>query len=89
MFPKFRGNDKYAKFFKEKGINVDDFTVTLAHGKDSHHLKFIHGQGKWNETWKAWIDANPNATAKEIFQQAGKMMDEYGLSGIRIHPYKK
>ncbi|MGG4417141.1 DUF2380 domain-containing protein [Brevibacillus agri] len=89
IFPKFRGNDKYAKFFKEKGINVDDFTVTLAHGKDSHHLKFIHGQGKWNETWKAWIDANPNATAKEIFQQAGKMMDEYGLSGIRIHPYKK
>jgi intein/homing endonuclease len=89
IMPKFRGNDKYSSFFTKRGINVDNFTVTLSHGKDSHHLKFIHGQGKWNEKWKEWIDDHPNATVNEVYQKAGKMMYEYGLSGIRIHPYGK
>jgi hypothetical protein len=87
--PKFRGNKQYSEFFKTRGIDVDQYTVTLSHGKDSHHLKFIHGEGKYNDAWKTWIDGNPNATREEVFQQAGKMMDEYGLSGIRIHQYRK
>ena len=88
MIPKFRGKSApYADFIKARGINVDDFTVTLSHGKASHHLKFIHGQGKWNQKWMKWIDANPNATAKDIFQFTGKMMDDFGLSGLNIHPY--
>jgi hypothetical protein len=51
IMPKFRGNTKYSSYFSDRGINVDDFTVTLLHGKASHHLKFIHGQGKWNDTF--------------------------------------
>jgi hypothetical protein len=45
--------------------------------------------GRWNRRWAKWIDANPNATAKDVFQQLGKMMDEYGLAVYRVHPYKK
>jgi hypothetical protein len=90
IIPAFRGKSKaYADFIKARGIDVDQFTVTLAHGKASHHLKFVHGQGKWNQRWMDWIDANPDATAKDIFQFAGKMMDEFGLSGLKIHPYGK
>ena len=37
----------------------------------------------------SFIDNNPSATAKDVFQLAGKMMDDYGLSGLRIHPYGK
>lgn len=88
IIPAFRGNSKpYADFIKKRGIDVDQFTVTLAHGKASHHLKFIHSQGKWNQKWIDWIEANPDATAKDIYQFAGKIMDEFNLSGLRIHPY--
>jgi RHS repeat-associated protein len=90
IIPAFRGkSSSYAEFIRARGINVDQFTVTLNHGRASHHLKFIHGQGKWNQRWKDWIDANPDATAKDIYQFAGKMMDEFGLSGLEIHAYGK
>ncbi|CAM5223544.1 hypothetical protein UACE39S_01036 [Ureibacillus acetophenoni] len=90
IIPAFRGKSKnYADFIKNRGIDVDNFTVTIAHGKDSHHLKFLHGQGKWNQKWMDWIDSHPNATAKDIYQFAGKMMDEYGLTGLKIHHYRK
>ena len=36
-----------------------------------------------------FIDNNPNVTAKDIYQFAGKMMDYFGLSGLEIHPYRK
>ncbi len=50
-------------------------------------MNFIHGKGKWNQMWMDFIDNNPNATAEDIYRFAGKMMDDYGLSGLRIHPY--
>jgi hypothetical protein len=36
--------------------------------------------GRWNAEWQGFITQNPGATSNEVFQQAGKMMDEYGLS---------
>ena len=30
-----------------------------------------------------------NATAKDVFQFAGKTMDEYGVNKFKIHPYLK
>ena len=87
IFPKFRGNWYYSNFFESRGINVDDYTVTVGGGAGGQHMNSIHGRGQWNPIWKEWIDNNPNATAKDIFQFGGKMMDEYGLSGYPIHPY--
>ena len=60
---------------------------TVNAGKGGMHMNIIHGKGGWNQKWMDFIDNNPNATSKDIYQFAGKMMDDYGLSGYTIHPY--
>jgi hypothetical protein len=83
---------QYKEFFNKQGINIDDHTVSLG---ELSHLRGVHGNGlgnmpgKWNQQWGNWIEANPNATAANIYQQLGTMMDRYGLSGIPIHSYGK
>src|SRR5262249_16951251 len=79
-------------FTPEQAVNLDKFTVTLSQGE---HLNVVHGRGtpdipgRWNKIWDAWIKANPKATAKEIYQQLGKMMDEFQLNNLRIHEYRE
>ncbi|WP_230353967.1 RHS repeat-associated core domain-containing protein [Lelliottia sp. WAP21] len=83
---------QFKSFFKARGINIHEHTITIG---ETNHLKGLHGKGlgnmpgKWNKRWEDFIDKNPNATAKDIYQYAGKLMDEYGLSGLDIHPYRK
>ena len=90
IIPKFRGKSKrYADFISARGINVDDYTITVGAGKGGTHMNLLHGKGGWNQRWIEFIDNNPDATAKDIYQFAGKMMDDYGLNGYVIHPYKK
>ena len=89
IFNVFRGKSPksqvYRDFFKKHGIDLDAHTV---HIPENLH-KQVHQAGKnWTTKWKNWIDANPNATTKEVYQQAGKMMDDFGLSGYKIKPYK-
>ena len=86
QFGKSAKYKKYRDFFLKHGINVNDYSVDLTKSK---HVKDIHKAGQnWTTIWKRWIDANPNATTKEVFQQAGKMMDEYGISHLEIIPYR-
>ena len=88
IIPAFRGKSKpYADFISARGIDVDQYTITADAGKGGMHMNIIHGKGGWNQKWMDFIDNNPNATAKDIYQFAGKMMDDYGLSGYTIHPY--
>ncbi|MBQ5473157.1 MAG: DUF2380 domain-containing protein, partial [Lachnospiraceae bacterium] len=90
IIPKFRGKSKpYADFIAERGIDVDQYTITVSSGKEGMHMNSIHGKGDWNPLWMEWIDNHPDATAKDIFQFAGKMMDDFGLSGYEIHPFHK
>jgi RHS repeat-associated protein len=87
IFNAFRGTaaTKYRNFFKNLGIEVDKHTVKIP---ESLH-KFLHRAGNnWTTQWKNWIDANPNATAKDVFQQAGKMMDETGINKLPISTHK-
>lgn len=89
VFNKFRGNSpksqKYRDFFEKHGIKVDDFTVEMP---ETFHKGWIHKAGQnWTTKWKKWIDANPNASTKEVYQQAGRMMDEYGISDLPLVPY--
>lgn len=86
MFPQtFRS--KFAK----AGINIDDFSIAIS---GDIHLKGLHGKGlgqlkgRWNKQWKSFFDSNPNASAKDMYQQLGKMMDANQLSGDKIIPYK-
>jgi hypothetical protein len=89
VFNKFRGSSpasqRYRDFFKKHGIDVDKYTVEIP---EKMHTEFIHrGGNNWTTRWKQWIDANPNATTAEVYQFGGKLMDEYGLSGLRLVPY--
>ncbi|TVS20752.1 MAG: DUF2380 domain-containing protein [Planctomycetaceae bacterium] len=48
----------------------------------------MHKAGQnWTTTWKRWIDANPNATTQEVFHQAGRMMENFGINHLPIIPY--
>jgi hypothetical protein len=90
IFNKFRGesekSEKYRQFFKQHKINVDDFTVEIT---ESMHKGHIHAKGKnWTTEWKNWIDLNPQASTKEVYQKAGQMMDQYGISNVALVPYK-
>ncbi len=87
----------FRTWFANRGIDIDNYAVSL---ERVTHLTGIHGRGgfvgpgnvllpgKWNARWKAFIQQNPNATAKEIYQYAGQLMDEFGLNRLPIVPYK-
>ena len=78
-------SQKYRDFFKKHGIDVDEFAVEIP---ETFHKEKIHKAGNnWTTKWKKWIDANPNATTKEVYQQAGRMMDEYGIDHVPLVRY--
>jgi hypothetical protein len=90
IFNKFRGassaSQKYRNFFKKHGIEVDKHAVEMT---DTFHKAFIHrGGNNWTTRWKTWIDANEGATTMEVYQFAGRLMDEYGINHLPIVPYK-
>ena len=41
----------------------------------------------WNNDWKAFKAAHANATAQEIFEEAGRLMDKYKISDAKIERY--
>lgn len=71
--------------FAEAGINIDDFIMDLP---ADVHLGNLHGNagGPWNAAWAAFFQANPNADATAIFQQAGVMIFNFGIDGIALRP---
>lgn len=85
------------EWFKQRAIEVDDFTVPL---EQHTHLSGVHGRGgfvgpgnvylpgKWNQRWNEFFEANPNATMRETYQFGGKLMDEFGLNKLPIIPFK-
>jgi RHS repeat-associated protein len=83
---------QFEEFFSQRGIDIHAHTVTVG---ETMHLQGIHGSGlgdmpgRWNSQWLSFITQNPNATAQQVYQQAGRMMDQYGLSSLPIHPYRQ
>lgn len=89
IFNMFRGkspkSQKYRDFFKKHNIILDDHTVKLTKWK---HTQVHQAGNNWTTQWKRWIDANPNATTKQVYQQAGRMMDAHDIAHIPIVSYK-
>lgn len=90
IFNKFRGESiksaKYREFFNKHGIKVDDFCIELT---SRFHIDKIHKAGNnWTTRWKQYIDINPNASTKEVYQYAGQLMDQYGVRHIPLRSYK-
>ncbi|AQT60991.1 FG-GAP-like repeat-containing protein [Cellvibrio sp. PSBB023] len=83
---------QFRKFFQARGIDIEQHTITLG---EKTHLLGIHGRGLgkmpggWNDRWRSYIDANPNASTKDIYQQLGRMIDDFDLNKYQIHPYLK
>ncbi|MGL5720153.1 MAG: DUF2380 domain-containing protein, partial [Alphaproteobacteria bacterium] len=90
IFNKFRGtsqqSEKYRQFFKKHDIQVDSYTVEIPEGM--YRLEIHVAENNWTTKWKQWIDQNPNATTKEVYQFAGQMMDNYKLNNLPLVPYK-
>ncbi len=102
--PKLQNHHIFPQHWKDwfrapgRNIDIDKFTVELS---EKTHLSGVHGKGgfvavddielsgRWNARWEEFISKNPNATAKEVYQFAGGLMDEFGLSGLDIVAYPK
>ena len=82
---------QFKEFFGERGIDIDAHAISLG---EKSHLTGVHGKGLgnmpggWNKEWAGWISKNPNASAKDVYQQLGTMMDRYKINDLPIHPYK-
>jgi hypothetical protein len=80
IYPKFRGNEQYSSFFEELGIDVDRWTVAV---DEETHLKYIHHEAEWVDTWKGWIDEHRGeATAEEALAFGRHLLTYYGLEGL-------
>jgi len=42
----------------------------------------------WNAEWRHFRDTHDNATPKEIWQHAVKLIIKYDLTGARMVPYR-
>lgn len=86
----FPQDPKFTKYWDKAQIKVNEYTLEI---ERTTHLKGVHGKGllelpgRWNNRWSKFFTDNPGATAKQIYQQAGIMMDEFGLSDLPIVPY--
>jgi hypothetical protein len=72
------------RWFKSRGIDIDKYTIKLT--ADEHRL--IHNEYRWNDIWKDFMEANPKASKRKLFAQMRTMLQEYGLEGLPIVPYK-
>jgi len=83
---------QFRKFFEAKGINIDEYTVSVG---QVTHLKGLHGKGNaglpggWNKKWRSFIEENPSVSREDIYKFAGRLMDEYKLNDLQIHGYKQ
>lgn len=83
---------QFQSYFSANGINIDNYVVDLPRNM---HLSGIHANGAgylpggWNSEWRNFIEANPNATTTQIYQQGGSMMERYGINHLQIHKYRE
>jgi hypothetical protein len=71
-----------------KRFNVDDYCVKIE--QDMHHD--LHRW--WNDEWKDFRDANPNASQADVENKLYDMMERSGIlkhmeEGLPIHPFRE
>jgi hypothetical protein len=67
--------------FASKGIDIDQFTIKIAH--NTTHLKGVHGKGL-EKCQENGMSAGQNSLQKI---RMGKLLDEFGLSHLPIVPH--
>jgi hypothetical protein len=51
------------------------------------HIDADQFKSVWNDDWDAWLRANPNASAKEIFEELDRLTKKYGIDEYRGGEY--
>jgi hypothetical protein len=75
IFPK-----RFAEQFKGL-VDIDQHTMEISEGL--HRL--IHGGGarggRWNQAWEEFFENNPSFDAGDLYDQAMKMIRDFGIDG--------
>jgi uncharacterized lipoprotein (TIGR02269 family) len=75
-----------AEWFKLRGVNIHGFTMVIE--ETVHHRIHSGGPrgGLWNEAWRQFKEAKPDASPAEIYRHAGELIYRFELLGP-IVPY--
>lgn len=81
--------NEFARYFSRAGINIHLYTVQIPQSQHRlSHSGIGQGQGgAWNNQWRQFFRANPNATRDQIFQQANTMLLNFAMNGNLV-PYR-
>jgi hypothetical protein len=80
---------KIQQWIAKRGIAIDEYVLELSEGE--HQAVHIAGKNwpGWNDHWKAFMEANPNASEQDIFEFAGRLMDKYKISEAPLKTYPR
>lgn len=73
IFPQAK---EFVEFFKGK-VDIDKWAVRL--DEALHHDLHGYKGGVWNQRWREFMQKNPNASAREIYEFAANLIDEFEL----------
>lgn len=83
----FPQQQELAEWFEGQGVKVHHYTMPIP--RDLHRR--IHGSdgrgGPWNQAWRDFKRAKPEATAEEIYKHARELIYRFQLMGGPIQPY--
>ncbi|WP_414641280.1 TIGR02269 family lipoprotein [Archangium sp.] len=76
-------------WFHQQGVpNIHQFTLLIP---EHVHIRIHSGGasgGMWNQAWRDFIDARPDATPQDIYRHAGELIFRFQLTGP-IVPYPR
>jgi RHS repeat-associated protein len=77
-----------AREFARRGINIHNYTIRIPR---SIHEQLHRGGprgGAWNAAWEDFFNANPSASAEDVFRYAGELFHRFQLGGYTVGPYR-
>jgi len=79
--------EELARWFEGQGVKIHHFTMPIP--RDLHRR--IHGSdgrgGPWNQAWREFRIAKPDASPAEIYKHAGELIYRFQLIGGPLQPY--
>jgi uncharacterized lipoprotein (TIGR02269 family) len=83
----FPQEEVLARWFEKQGVKIHNYTMPIP--RELHQR--IHNAGgrggPWNQAWRDFRTAKPNASPEEIYKHAGELIHRFQLSGGPVQPY--
>jgi len=72
---------QFVNKFKDVGLNIEDFKISLPKGKHTLKPDGIHTNsgGNWNKVWKEFFRETPSYSKQDILDQLAKMREQFGI----------